>query len=139
MERTRGFTLLELIITTAIIAILAALATASYGRYAFRSHRTDAHQVLTTIAHDEERWYATYNHYTDNLGQFGFAQPAASPHGYYEVTVAVGGTTAQAYTATAIPINTQVGDVCGNLSIDNRGEKQPDRDDAGANTNGNCW
>jgi type IV pilus assembly protein PilE len=139
MDRSRGFTLLELVIVTTIVAILAALAVASYGRYALRAHRADAHQILMAIAHGEERWYATYNRYTDDLSKFGYDNPGISPHGYYEVTLVVTGATSQGYVATAMPINSQAGDVCGSLSIDNRGNKAPDRNDGVANGNGNCW
>ncbi|GAB2577124.1 type IV pilin protein [Dyella jejuensis] len=139
MERCRGFSLLELIIVTAIIAILAALATQSYARYAFRSRRSDAQQMLMAIAHGQERWYAIHNRYTDDLSKFGYNDPAISPHGYYEVTLAVAGSSAQAFIATAAPINSQVGDVCGSLSIDNAGNKKPTRTDGMANANGGCW
>lgn len=139
MDRSRGFTLLELMITTAIIAILAALATASYGLYTFRARRAEAHQMLMTIAHGEERWYATYNRYTDDLSKFGFADPAVSPHAYYEVTLATTDADGQGYMATAMPIHNQVGDKCGSLTIDNTGKKTPDRTGPAANANGNCW
>ncbi|GLQ46402.1 type 4 fimbrial biogenesis protein PilE [Dyella lipolytica] len=139
MDRSRGFTLLELIIVTGIVAVLAALATASYGRYALRAHRADAHRMLMTIAHAEERWYATYNRYTDDLSKFGYDNPGISPHAYYEVALAVSGTTAQAYVVTAMPINSQAADVCGSLSIDNKGNKTPERNDEVANANGRCW
>jgi type IV pilus assembly protein PilE len=141
MERLRGFSLLELMIVVAIAAILAALATSAYRPYVFRSHRADAREALMTIAHGEERWYATYNRYTDDLGQFGYreGEPARSPYGYYELLLVVEGDAAQGFTATAIPVHVQAGDVCGSLSIDNRGKKLPAEDDVAANANGKCW
>ncbi|WP_233842217.1 type IV pilin protein [Dyella sp. 2HG41-7] len=139
MDRTRGFTLFELIAAVAIAAILAAVATQSYVRYASRSRRTDAHHMLMTIASSEERWYATYNRYTDDPGKLGYATPTLSPHGYYEATVTVTDDDGQAFIATAIPIKQQAGDACGTLSIDNAGHKTPAKSDAAANANGNCW
>jgi type IV pilus assembly protein PilE len=141
MERSRGFSLLELIIVVAIAAILAAVATSTYGSYVLRSRRADARQALMTIAHGEERWYATYNRYTDDLRQFGYPDGAAatSPHGYYELALAVDGDAAQSFTVTAIPVQVQAGDVCGSLSIDSRGNKLPGQDDAAVNGNGKCW
>jgi type IV pilus assembly protein PilE len=139
MERPRGFTLLEVIIVVAIVAILTALAVSAYGRYVLRSHRAEAHQALMALADGEERWYATYNRYTDDLSQFGFTEPAASLNGHYELVLAVDEETAQSFTAIAIPIHTQAADVCGSLSINNRGNKLPDSADAQANTNGKCW
>ncbi|GGA14171.1 type IV pilin protein [Dyella caseinilytica] len=139
MDRSRGFTLPEMIMVAAIAAVLAAMAITNYSRYVFRAHRADAHQALMAIANGEERWYATYNRYTDDLAQFGFADPAISPHGYYELVLEVDGDTAQSFTAVALPIRTQAKDLCGNLSIDSRGAKTPARDDVQANANGKCW
>lgn len=139
MDRSRGFTLLELVVVTAIAAILAALAVASYGRYAFRARRADAKHMLMTIAQGEERWYATYNRYTDDLSKFGYADPPISPHANYEATLVVDGKDAQVYVASAIPINNQADDICGSLTIDNAGNKTPDRTDPAAHANGNCW
>jgi type IV pilus assembly protein PilE len=141
MERARGFSLLELIIVVAITAILAALATSAYGPFVLRSHRADARHALMTIAHGEERWYATYNRYTGDLHQFGHpeGEPARSPLGYYELVLAINDDAAQSFTATAIPLHAQAGDACGSLSIDNKGEKLPAQDDAAAHADGKCW
>jgi type IV pilus assembly protein PilE len=130
MDRLRGFTLFELVIAVAIAAILATLAVTSYSHYVFRTRRADAKHMLMSIAHSEERWYATYNRYTD---------PFISPHGYYEMTLTIAGADAQAYVVTAMPIGSQAEDVCGHLTIDNAGNKAPSRMDASANANGNCW
>lgn len=139
MDRSRGFTLLELIIVVAIVAILAAIATQSYARYAFRSHRTDAHQTLMAVAQAQERWYATYNRYAEDLSKLGFADPTVSSHGYYHVVLSVAGDAAQGFVATAMPVERQAGDVCGALSIDHAGRKLPDSADTEANANGKCW
>jgi type IV pilus assembly protein PilE len=139
MDRLRGFTLFELVIAVAIAAILATLAVTSYSHYVFRTRRADAKHMLTSIAHSEERWYATYNRYTADPSKLGYADPFISPHGYYEMALAVTGADAQAYVVTAMPIGSQAEDVCGHLTIDNAGNKAPSRVDASANANGNCW
>lgn len=139
-HRSNGFTLIELMIAVMVIAILAVMATVSYHRYAYRSRRTDAHHMLMTIAHSEERWYATYNRYTDNLSKLGQDVDAnGSPHAYYELALIIGGGDAQTYEATATPINAQATDICGVLTIDNAGRKTPAREDMYANANGSCW
>ena len=139
MERSRGFTLIELIVVVGIAAILAALATQSYTRYAFRSRRADAHHMLMAIAQGQERWYATYNRYANDLGKLGYLDPALSEHRYYHVVLSVEDDAAQGFMATAVPIDRQAGDVCGSLSIDNAGRKLPDGADGEANANGRCW
>jgi type IV pilus assembly protein PilE len=140
MDRMRGFSLIEMMIAVAVMAVVTAIATMAYGRYAYRSRRADAHHMLMTIANGEERWYATYNRYTDDLSKFGYdSNLPLSPHAYYELTLTVDDAAAQSYVATAIPINGQASDTCGALSIDSSGHKTPDRDDVGANANGSCW
>lgn len=139
MDRTKGFTLLEVVIVTAIIAVLSALAISSYRRYVFRARRTEARQLLMSIAHGEERWYATYNRYTDDLSKFGYAATAVSPDANYEVVLTVEGDDAQSYVVAALPTANQIGDACGAMTLDNTGAKTPDRSDTAANANGHCW
>jgi type IV pilus assembly protein PilE len=139
MDRSKGFTLLELVIAMTITTILAVLAVSSYQRYAFRARRADARQMLMAIAHGEERWYATYNRYTDDLSKFGYGQPAVSPHAYYEAALTVEGDDAQSYVVSAMPIDKQANDACGTMTIDSAGSKLPDGTDLVTNANGNCW
>ena len=138
MDRSKGFTLLEVMIVVAIVAIMSALAAASYRHYVFRARRADARQMLMNIAHAEERWYATYNRYTDDLGKFGYAA-AASPDANYQPMLTVEGDDAQRYVVAALPINNQRGDVCGAMTLDSTGKKMPVRADTAANANGHCW
>jgi type IV pilus assembly protein PilE len=49
MRPARGFTLIELMITIAVIAVLAAIALPSYNNYITRSKLTEAHQVLSDL------------------------------------------------------------------------------------------
>lgn len=139
MARSRGFSLIELMIVVAVIAVLASLAIPSYLRYGYRARRVDGQQLLLTIANAEERYYATTNQYTTDVTQIGFTGTAATSNdGYYSATLAASGTSTQAYTATATPQGAQKNDVCGALSIDNTGNKQPNASSS-LNTNGTCW
>jgi type IV pilus assembly protein PilE len=49
MRSARGFTLIELMITVAVIAILAAVALPQYSQYVTRSKLVEAHQVLSDL------------------------------------------------------------------------------------------
>ncbi|MBA2078002.1 type IV pilin protein [Rhodanobacter sp. PCA2] len=138
MRRTRGFTLIELMVVVAIIAILAAIAVPAYGRYALRARRADGQQLLLRIANAQERYYATYNRY-GALTDIGFANPAISEKSFYSATVNIAAASnGQAYTATAATQGVQQADACGALTIDSTGAKTPGPGDT-ANSNGSCW
>ena len=142
MSRVRGFTLLELMIVLVIIAILAAIAIPAYGRYAFRAHRVDGQELLLRIATAQERYYSTNNAY-GSLTDIGFANPAISEKGYYSALAPVSadpsGAASAAFVATATGVGGQSQDVCGPLSIDNAGNKNPGPASASSNSNGSCW
>jgi len=141
MQRKRGFTLIELMIVVAIIAILAAIAVPWWGRYTYRARRADGQNLLMHIAQAEERYYTDYNYYPLSAGSLGYTGTPTSEHGYYTVTLAASpaASAGQGYVATAAPQGPQTNDVCGNLSIDSTGQKLPSAASTGRYSNGNCW
>ena len=65
----RGFTLIEVMITVAIITILAAVAIPQYTSYVTRSRLADASTGLATMRAQMERYYQDNRTY-DNIGTF---------------------------------------------------------------------
>ena len=125
----RGFTLIELMITVAIVAILTAIAYPSYNEYVLRSHRSNARNGLVGASAWMERAATAKGAY-----------PAAVPSGFstveggrYTVTWV---STEQTYTFTATPFGAQAADKCGTLIIDQAGRRTV----SGASlTADECW
>jgi type IV pilus assembly protein PilE len=119
-----GFTLIELMITVAIISVLAMVAVPAYFDSVRKARRADAISALNQIAQAQERWRANNSSYTDNLGTSGLsvgpsAASAASytiPSGYYTVQVSNWG--AASYTAVASVAGAQLKDTrCATLTL----------------------
>lgn len=120
-RRSRGFTLIELMIVVAIIAILAAIAYPSYTDYVKRGNRAAAQTYMLDLAQREQQYFLDTRSYTDSVADL-VATPS-SVSNFYTVTIALNDGLPPGYTITATPIGNQVSD--GNLTIDNTGQKTP--------------
>ncbi len=135
-SRSAGFTLIELMVTVLIVAILAAIAIPGYTNQMRKSRRTEAKTALLELAAREERYFATNSAYTNVVGNLGYsgAWPVTVGGGFYQINVTAASATA--FTATATPINGQASDsICGTYTLDNTGT-QTVSGTGGATT---CW
>lgn len=124
-----GFTLIELMITMAIVAILAAIAQASYRDHVINARRAEAKVALEELVVLLERRFTERGAYNTNVNNVvavnpntllpagSLNVPADSPNAQrkYRINLAA---TANTFTLTAIAQNDQVQDQCGNLSVD---------------------
>ena len=127
-----GFTLIELMITVAILAIVAAVAIPSYTSYVERGKRAEARTALLDIAARQERYYSNNRQYADQLSKLGMSG-TKSENGNYTLSVALGGSNNQDFDATATPSG-WTDDECGDLGIDETGAKTQSLGDRAL-----CW
>ena len=131
-REARGFTLLELMIVVAILAILSTIAYASYQNQVIKSRRSAATTCLQERAQFMERYYTT------NLTYAGAPAPAqCGPDLNPFYAIAFSGTpAAKTYVVTATPQGGQTSDTrCGTLSINAQGV----RTESGTGTVDECW
>lgn len=129
MRPNRGFTLLELMITVAIVAILAAVALPSYREQIRKTHRADGRHALMQFATAQERFYTNCNGYAKTLngapgsceGLGASAASVASEAGFYSISLESDGVT---FTLTASPQHGQEDDLkCDALTLTDSGLK----------------
>ncbi|HMW41936.1 MAG TPA: type IV pilin protein [Plasticicumulans sp.] len=143
-RQTAGFTLMELMITVAIVGILAAIAYPSYQDSVRKSRRGDAKAALLENAGFMERYYSTNFRYTATAGtadcptlpvqclprEVASASCGTDTRVYYTIA----GTCANltfTLTATPKPGSPQASDTCGSLTVDQTGARTP--------TTSGCW
>ncbi len=129
-RHAQGFTLIELMIVVAIIAIISAIAYPSYQNSVLKTNRSDAMTTMLDTAQRLERCYTSFGAYNNT----GCTVPASvtSPKGYYTVAVA---TTEATYTLTGTPVSgkPQAKDTqCASFTLTNTGLKT-------STGGGTCW
>jgi type IV pilus assembly protein PilE len=154
-HRTKGFTLIELVVAMVIAAILAAIAIPAYSNYVRKARRVEAKTALLDLSSLEERFFSTQNAYSAAPSDLGFPAGSVFPvtvgSGYYQVrqsafaaavapTATTAGTPATySFTAVPVPGNDQTKDtLCATFIVTSAGA-QTAANSAGTDNTATCW
>ena len=118
----RGFTLIELMVVVAVVAILAAIAFPSYQDQIRKSRRAQAKADLVEYMQMAERVHTVMNSYTTFALPTNQSPREAGSTMRYRVEIAPAAT-AGAITIVATPQGPQAQDRCGTLSLNQAGLK----------------
>lgn len=126
-----GFTLVELMIVVAVIAILSAIVYPNYREYVVKARRTAVAGCLQQHAQTMERFYTT------NLSYVGAPAPRCETElgKYYAVGFQGGDPTARAFILQAVPTSSQKDPKCGTLSVNAQGVRAK----SGTAAVADCW
>jgi type IV pilus assembly protein PilE len=133
----RGFSLIELMIAVAVVAILAAVALPAYTEHIRKSRRADAQSFLAHVVARQQQFFLDQRAFAVNItnspaaGGLGLSIPA-NVSAHYSISMAAVNTPPPTFTLTATPTGAQAAEPCGVLTITHTGAKT-------AAGTGNCW
>jgi len=135
----KGFTLVELMITVVVIAILAMIAVPAYNDSVKKARRTDGKSSLTAAASRQEQYFLDNKTYASTMSQMGSS--SSSIDGHY--TLAVATPTAGCPIATCFELQANPIDEdkqCQKLTLTSTGVRGVTTGTAApTNTAENCW
>lgn len=139
LKRQQGFTLIELMVVVAVIAVLSAIAIPAYDQSVTKARRADAKVALMKLAQLQEAYFSNNNRYAITLAELLTSSPegfssivgttAQSPQNYYTLTLTPGAVATRSFTLTAAPYGdmiTREGKMsvsCKGLTMDSTGQR----------------
>jgi type IV pilus assembly protein PilE len=130
MHKLKGFTLIEVMVTVAIVGILSAVALPAYSTYVTRGRLAEAFTALGGAQPAAEQYWANNRKYTDFDTASNFPKTTAN------FSYALSNATSSSYTITA----TGLGKVAGFVyTINQNGARATTASPSGWGTSTSCW
>jgi type IV pilus assembly protein PilE len=137
--RQTGFTLIELMIVVAIVAILAAIALPSYREQVAKSHRAEAAGVLLEASQYMRRYYSANDAFTSTLPAGLQQSPRDNTvNPFYAVSVTAL-TTSYTITAVVQAGGSMADDKCGSYYLTSSGRRLNLKGVGTPGTIADCW
>jgi len=131
MKHSKGFSLIELMMVVAIVAIISAVAVGWYGDNVIKANRSEGRATLTATAASLEKCKSLFGAY--NAANCNVGSPIMSDSNVYSIDTTTN-RTATTFTLTASPAGRQLADTdCTSMTLTNTGIK------GGAPATNECW
>lgn len=137
-----GFTLIELAITLAIVAVTTSFAVTTYRGHLLRSHRVEAAHALLGAAAEQEKFHLAHGHYGDRLDAIAGSEPpglrtaSITAHGRFRLDVEWAD--ASRYRIVATATGERRDPLCARMSVDEGGRRSASTA-TGEDSTAKCW
>ena len=123
-SKTRGMTLIELLIVFTIVVILASFVLPSWNSQIQKARRADARNILMSVQVEQEKYRADTGSYAPSMSALGFSNRNSTASDYYNISIISSSETAFVAIATPQTNGGQDNDLCGTFAVDQSGPNE---------------